>query len=89
MSSQLASALKSLPQLSYLKFEQCFHDYKIYNIPEHFFMALKLRRRPIRNMKLLNCYIGEGNLFNFIGFANRGYISEQLTLDVAGFYPQR
>ena len=86
---KVASALKLLPTLSSLKFKNCFNDLKYFNIPEHIFKALKLRGRPIRNFKMVGSFIGEGNLFNMIGLANRGYISEQLVLDVAGIDPDR
>ena len=85
---KVAAALKLLPALSYLKFKNCFNDQKYYK-PEHIFKALKLRGRPIRNFKMVGSFIGDGNLFNMIGLANRGYISEQLILDVAGIEPER
>ena len=58
------------------------------DVAEQFFIALKHRRRPIRILKVINnSRIGEGNLFNFIGFANTGCITEQLTLNCSGIYP--
>ena len=86
----MGAALKNLPSISYIKLQNCFKKLStMQNNPEHFFKALKLRGRPIRNLKMVGCYIGHRNLFNMIGLANRGYISEQLVLDVAEIVPER
>ena len=86
---KLANAIKTLPSLSYLELYNCFGDLKIFNLQEHFLMALKRRGRPIRSFKIASTFIGEGNFFSLIGLANRGYISESLSLDVAGIEPER
>ncbi len=43
-------------------------------------MSLKRRNRPIRNLVLRDNYIGKHNIFSYVGFANRGLITEKLTL---------
>ena len=85
---KMCAAMKNLPTLNYLKLSRCFYISKRQqDIPEHFFKALMLRGRPIKTLKMVDCYIGCRNLLNLIGLANRGYTSEQLTLDVSAIDP--
>ena len=43
-------------------------------------MPLISRNRPISNLVLNNCYLGEGNLDYLCRFARRGLVTEKLTL---------
>ena len=52
-------------------------------------MALKLRNKPIRNLKLNLTYIGDNNLFSLCGFANRGLICDELCLDANSIKQER
>ena len=56
---------------------------------EEIFMGLKLRKKPIRNLKINNTYIGDNNLFSLCGFANKGLICDELCLDVGGIREER
>ena len=43
-------------------------------------MPLIERNRPIHNLVLNHCYIGEGNIDYLCRFARRGLVTESLTI---------
>ena len=69
-----------MPTLAHLEFVNCFKDLAAFNITECVFLALKHRKRHIRNLTLTDTYIGEGNLFALCGLANKGLVTDKLTI---------
>ena len=49
----LGNALRLLPKIDFLEFDNCFHDLASYAINESVFMALNDRSLPIRHLSML------------------------------------
>ena len=75
----ISHALQKLSQICLLEFKDCFSDLA-YHQNDAYFMPLIRRNRPIRNLVLNNCLLGEGNLDHLCRFARRGLVTEKLTL---------
>ena len=77
----ISHALQKLTRLCLLEFKDCFSDLTYYkHLSDAYFMPLIRRNRPIRNLVLDNCHLGERNLDYLCRFARRGLVTEKLTL---------
>ena len=79
----MANALKNLPKICSIEFDNCFRGFNGETNGDSIYMALKHRGRPIRNLSLLGTHIGRGNLFSLCGLANKGLVGEKLILDAS------
>ena len=53
---------------------------RLFNVQDTFFMALIRRDKPVRELIIDSCHIGEGNFDALCRFARRGLITEKLTM---------